>query len=90
MTERLIAMMERQVGHLVRLVDDLLDVARITSGKIGLKKEQVRLTSVVNQSIETVEHQIHSAGHQLTVSLSPEPLFVEGDPVRLVQVFGNH
>jgi signal transduction histidine kinase/CheY-like chemotaxis protein len=88
-TERLIAMMERQVGHLVRLVDDLLDVARITSGKIGLKREQVRLTSVVNQSIETVEHQIHSAGHQLTVSLSPEPLFVEGDPVRPVQVFGN-
>jgi PAS domain S-box-containing protein len=88
-TERLVAMMERQVGHLVRLVDELLDVARITSGKIELKKERVRLASIVNQSIETVENQIQSAGHQLTVSLSPEPLFVDGDPVRLAQVFGN-
>jgi PAS domain S-box-containing protein len=88
-TERLVAMMERQVGHLVRLVDELLDVARITSGKIELKKERVRLTSVVNQSIETVENHIHSAGHQLIVSLSSEPLFVDGDPVRLAQVFGN-
>jgi signal transduction histidine kinase len=87
--ERLVAMMERQVGHLVRLVDELLDVARITSGKIELKKERTRLASVVNQSIETVENHIHSAGHQLTVSLSPEPLFVDGDPVRLAQVFGN-
>ena len=87
--ERLVAMMERQVGHLVRLVDELLDVARITSGKIELKKERTRLASVVNQSIETVENLIHSAGHQLTVSLSPEPLFVDGDPVRLAQVLGN-
>ncbi len=88
-TERLVAMMERQVGHLVRLVDELLDVGRITSGKIELKKQRIGLTTVVNQSIETVERHIHSAGHQLTVSLSPEALFVDGDPVRLVQVFGN-
>lgn len=70
-TKRLVAMMERQVGHLIRLVDELLEVARITSGKIYLKKERVRLASIVNQSIETVEEKIHSAGHQLIVSLSP-------------------
>ena len=86
---RVIAMMGRQVGHLIRLVDELLDVSRITSGKIELKKERVKLTSIVHQSIETVEPQMHSAGHRMIVSLPSELFIVDADPVRLVQVFSN-
>jgi two-component system, sensor histidine kinase len=85
----LISMVERQVDHLVRLVDDLLEVSRITTGKIRLKKRQVDLAKVTEQAIEISEPLIKSVQHELVVSPGDEPLFVHGDPVRLAQVFAN-
>jgi PAS domain S-box-containing protein len=82
-------MMERQVNHMVRLVDDLLEVSRITSGKIELRKERLDLAAIVRSSVETSRPLIEAVGHQLSVTFTPEPLIVEGDPVRLAQVFAN-
>jgi PAS domain S-box-containing protein len=84
-TERVCEMMERQVNHTVRLVDDLMDVSRITRGKIELHKEPVELRSAV----ETSRPLIEAAGHQLAIAIPPEPLMIEGDLVRLAQVLVN-
>ena len=81
--------MERQVQHLVRLVDDLLDVSRVMRGKIDLRKQRVSLSQVTTHAIETAQPQITSKGHTLHVSLPPHPLDVEADPVRLAQVVSN-
>ena len=78
---------ERQVGLMVRLIDDLLDVSRITSGKLGLRKRRVALAGVVEQALETSRP--HVRGHEFTVSLPPQPVFLEADPVRLAQVLSN-
>ncbi|MGZ8245483.1 PAS domain S-box protein [Methylomagnum sp.] len=88
-TERLHAMMRRQVGHLVRLVDDLLEVSRISRGKIELRKERVDLAAVLGHALETSQPLIKAAGHQLSVALPPEPICLDADPVRLAQVFAN-
>jgi PAS domain S-box-containing protein len=80
---------ERQANHLKRLVDDLLDVSRITHGKITLQRERLALGTVLTNAVEANRPLIEAAGHQLTVSLPAEPLVLEGDPTRLVQVFGN-
>jgi PAS domain S-box-containing protein len=80
---------ERQVKHLMRLVDDLLDISRITTGKIELKKEQTNLVSIVNSAIETARPHIEAAQHRLTVSFPSEPTTLRADPVRLAQVFSN-
>ncbi|MFY9627925.1 MAG: PAS domain S-box protein [Methylocystis sp.] len=85
----LLPMMERQVDHLVRLVDDLLEVARITSGKIQLRKQHLDLSSVIHQAIETSYPLLQAGEHETNVSLGDERLVVEGDPVRLTQVFAN-
>ena len=82
-------MMERQVNALVRLVDDLLDVARVMRGKIELRKEPVELATVVARAVETVQPLIELQGHELDVSVSPESLLVDADPVRLAQVVSN-
>jgi PAS domain S-box-containing protein len=82
-------MMERQVNHMVRLVDDLLEVSRITRGKIELRKELVELAAVVRSSVETSRPLIDERRHQLALSLPAEMLTLEGDPVRLAQVFSN-
>jgi CheY-like chemotaxis protein len=82
-------MMERQVHQLVRLVDDLLDVSRVMRGKIELRKEKLELATVVARAVETVQPLIEAQGHELTVSLPPESLSLEADPVRLAQVVGN-
>jgi PAS domain S-box-containing protein len=87
--ERLRDMMERQVNHMVRLVDDLLEVSRLTRGQIELRKERMDLASAVRSALETSRPLIEAAGHHLTVSLPAEPLVVDADPVRLAQVFGN-
>jgi PAS domain S-box-containing protein len=89
MVEQTRAMMERQVHHLVRLVDDLLDVSRVMRGKIELRKEPVELATVVVRAVETVQPLIEVQGHRLDLSLPKEPLLVEGDTVRLAQVVGN-
>ncbi len=80
---------ERQVNHMVRLVDDLLDVNRISRGKIELRLERVALASVIEQAIETSRPMIDAAGHELSVSLPPQPIYLHADGVRLAQVFSN-
>lgn len=82
-------MMERQVHHLVRLVDDLLDVSRVMRGKIELRRERVDLATVVGRAVETAQPLVDGQGHRLSVSLPPEPLSLDADPVRLAQVVGN-
>jgi PAS domain S-box-containing protein len=82
-------MMDRHIRHMVRLVDDLLDVSRISRGKIGLRHERVELAQIINQAIETTRSAIDSARHQLTVDLPPHPVYLDGDAVRLAQVFSN-
>jgi PAS domain S-box-containing protein len=79
----------RQVDHLAHLVDDLLDVARISEGKIALRKEEVNLGSVIAQAIETAGPLIHAREHTLDVHLPDEQVWVMGDPVRLAQSMGN-
>jgi PAS domain S-box-containing protein len=81
--------MERQVAHMVRLVDDLLELSRISRGQIELKKERIRLTTIIEQAVEASKPFIESHAHQLAVSLPTEPLAVHGDLVRLSQVFAN-
>ena len=87
--ERTRAMMERQLGHMVRLVDDLLDLSRISGGKIELRKERIDLASVVQQAIETGRPAIDEAHHDLTVALPRRPIHVDADPTRLGQVLSN-
>lgn len=82
-------LMERQIRHMVHLVDDLLDVSRITRGKIDLRREVIELSSVIYQAIETSRPGIEAAGHELVVSMPAVPVYVRGDSVRLAQVFSN-
>ena len=82
-------MMERQVNHMVRLVDDLMEVSRITGGKIELRKETVDIATVIESAIETSQPLIESGGLRLGVVIQPERMMLEGDPVRLAQVFAN-
>ena len=83
------AMMERQVEHLVRLVDDLLDMSRITTGKIELRREWAELGAIVHSALESIGPLIERAGHTLELALPPEPVYLDADPVRLSQVFCN-
>lgn len=83
------ALIQRQVNHMVRLVDDLLDVSRITLGRIELRPRTVDLSAVISSAVETSQPLIDKAGHQLSVELSTEPLTLDGDPTRLAQVFAN-
>jgi PAS domain S-box-containing protein len=89
MVEQAHAMIARQVRHLTRLVDDLLDVARITRGKVNLKAEQVDLHAIVTATVETARSYIDERGQRLRVSLPQAHPLVRGDPVRLSQVVGN-
>ena len=77
---------ERQVQQMTRLVDDLLDVSRITRGKIELRKERVDLAAVVDSAVEASRPLIEKWGHELTVALPPEPVHLDADPTRLAQV----
>jgi len=83
------AMMERQVDHLVQLVDDLLEVSRITRDKIELRKARIVLSDVLGQALETSQPLIQAGAHRVTVTLPEEPLRLEADPSRLVQIFSN-
>jgi PAS domain S-box-containing protein len=87
--EKIRAMMVRQVDTLSRLVDDLLEVSRITRGAIELRKARVDVSHVVRDALETNASLIERAGQDAIVSLPGEPLLVEVDPMRLAQVFGN-
>ncbi|HYX91093.1 MAG TPA: HAMP domain-containing sensor histidine kinase [Myxococcaceae bacterium] len=87
--ERERAIMERQVGHLSRLVDDLLDVSRITRGKIQIEQERVDLHGVVARAVEMIAPQFERRGQHVMIVSSSEPLTVQGDAMRLEQVVTN-
>src|SRR5262249_6057277 len=80
---------ERQAGHLARLVDDLLDVSRITRGKVNLSREPITLGTLVSQAVETVQPLLTEREHQFRIEVPPGPLWVNGDPLRLTQAIGN-
>jgi signal transduction histidine kinase/CheY-like chemotaxis protein len=79
---------ERHTRHLARLVDDLLDISRVTSGHVELRSERVSLSSVLERAVEVAAPLVSRYRHTLQVA-SAEGIFVEGDPVRLAQIFGN-
>jgi signal transduction histidine kinase len=81
--------MERQLEHLVRIVDDLLDVSRIMRGKIAIQRQPVAIATVVERAVETAHPVMDAQGHQLEITLPAEPLWVSGDVVRLTQVVAN-
>ncbi len=83
------AMMDRQLGHMVRLIDDLLDVSRINQNKMELRRSRVLLADVVSSAVETARPAVEAAGHELTVSLPQRPVFLDADLTRLAQVFSN-
>jgi CheY-like chemotaxis protein/two-component sensor histidine kinase len=86
---RMMEAMERQISHLVRLVDDLLEVSRITRGLIEVRHDQLDLVSVVRAALDTCRPVVEAAGHELTIDLPETSIRVVGDPVRLIQVFTN-
>ena len=80
---------DRQLQHMVRLIDDLLDVSRITHGRLELRKQRVELNTVLQQAIETSRPLIERARHRLDLDLPTRPIYLQADPVRLAQVFVN-
>jgi signal transduction histidine kinase/CheY-like chemotaxis protein len=87
--DNLRAMMDRQVRQITRLINDLMDVSRITRGKIELGKQPLDLGTLLQHAIESIQPYIESCGQQVTVTFPTEPVFVDGDPARLTQVLGN-
>ncbi|WP_323140876.1 PAS domain-containing hybrid sensor histidine kinase/response regulator [Massilia phyllosphaerae] len=87
--DHLIGMVQRQVRHIVRLVDDLLEVSRITRGKIELRRTPAVLADILHAALETTRPLIEQAGHRLRADLPDEPLVLDADSVRLTQVFSN-
>jgi signal transduction histidine kinase/ActR/RegA family two-component response regulator len=81
--------MERQLSHMVRLIDDLLDVSRVSRNKMELRREQVSLANVIHTAVETVQPLLDAAGHELHVSLPHREVILDADLTRLAQVFGN-
>jgi signal transduction histidine kinase len=82
-------LLQRQLRHLKRLIDDLLDVSRITTGRVQLKRETLNLKDVIEHSVDAARPLIDERKHSLEVELPSEPLWIDGDAVRLTQVFGN-
>ncbi|MFT3881597.1 MAG: response regulator [Gemmatales bacterium] len=82
-------MMERQLAQMVRLVDDLLDISRITRGKIELRLSRIELASPIYHAVEAAKTFMQEKDHEFTVTLTQQPIFVHGDPIRLAQVVGN-
>ncbi|HLQ65893.1 MAG TPA: PAS domain-containing protein [Candidatus Limnocylindrales bacterium] len=87
--ERARGMIDRQVAQMVRLIDDLLDVSRITSGKIELRREWINLRDAMQSAVETSRPLIDSLGHELVVTLPDEPILLDADLTRLAQSFAN-
>jgi PAS domain S-box-containing protein len=87
--ERAREMMERQLGQLVRLVDDLVDMSRISQNKLKLRRERIALESVIENAVETARPLIESKGHVFTTSLPSAPVYLHADLTRLAQVFWN-
>jgi len=89
LAEEVLSMMERQLGQMVRLVDDLLDASRITRNKLSLHKSRIELKNVLQNALETARPQIESNGHALAITLPDHPVYVDGDLTRLAQAFCN-
>jgi PAS domain S-box-containing protein len=87
--KRALDVLDPQVRQMVRLIDDLMDVSRISRGRIELRKQRMSLTTAIDSALETSRPLIDAAGHELTVDLPAEPLWVDGDTTRLAQVFAN-
>ena len=87
--QQLLPMMQRQLSHLVQLVDDLLDVSRIGKGKLQLRRGRVELQSVLHRTVEACRVRIEAAAHRFELDLPEAPIYLDADPVRLAQVFGN-
>jgi PAS domain S-box-containing protein len=87
--KQVLDMMEEQTHNLVRLIDDLLDVSRVTRGKMELRQERVALTTIITNAVQTAQPLIHAKGHELTLMQTREQLYVHGDPTRLSQVIAN-
>ena len=88
-TQRATDIMERQLRQMVRLVDDLLDVSRINTGKFTIKMGRVELKAVVNDALEVVRSYIELHGHELVLELPDRPVFLHGDATRLAQILSN-
>ncbi len=80
---------ERQVQHLVRLVDDLLDVSRVMRGKVELRREPIEAAAVIGRAIETVQPVIDAQGHHLELNVAAESMLLHVDPLRVAQIIGN-
>lgn len=87
--ERSTGTIERQLTHLVRLIDDLLDMSRISRGKLELRREHVELASIIHLAVETCRPLAESAYQEINVTLPPHPIYLHADPVRLAQVVSN-
>ena len=81
--------MERQVHHMVRLIDDLMDLSRINRGKIELRKQRIEISSILQNSLETSRPLLDHAQHVIVLRLTPQPVYVDADVVRMSQVFAN-
>ena len=88
-TAKTLGVMERQLVHMARLIDDLLDVSRITRGKVTLKRERLALRAVFDSAIEASKHLVDGGRHALTLHLPYEPIYLDADATRLAQVVGN-
>jgi PAS domain S-box-containing protein len=88
-TANVMQMLERQVKHMAHLVDDLLEVSRISRGTIALSKQRIDLGAVLHSAVETSRPLIDAAGHRLVIELPGQPMFVNGDSVRLSQIVAN-
>ena len=82
-------MIERQLAQMVRLIDDLLDVSRITRGRLSLRKERVELAPIIRSAIDTSRPLIDASGHTLAIELPEEVVPLDADPIRLAQVFSQ-
>jgi PAS domain S-box-containing protein len=89
MAENARSMMDQALNQMMRLVEDLLDASRITTGKLQLRKERLELAAVVQSAVDTSRSLIDERGHNLTVTLPAEAIWLDGDPTRLAQVFAN-
>jgi signal transduction histidine kinase len=81
--------LERQIGQMVRLVDDLLDISRIVRGKVQVRKKRIELAEAVQIALEEARPRIAASGHKLTVEMPSEPIYLNADPNRLVQIVSN-
>jgi signal transduction histidine kinase len=86
---KLHGIIQRQVGNMAHLVGDLLDASRLSSGKIALHRRALQLSEIIDSAVETSQPLIEKRYQKLTIALPAEPIFIDGDPVRLMQVFSN-